>query len=534
MKRRLRRTKRAWMAWLLAAVWLAAAVPLPAPLHAEFFSDNYGAPQQLDIVLGESKVVSVANPKRLAIGDPAIADVAGASNTEILVSAKAAGETNLQIWDDYGQREIVVRVFEEDLAKLKSRLEDLFGTAGLRGVVLRIGDKERKVFVLGELPARKKDVVTQLLENFKDKVINLVTYSEYNPLVEIDVQVLEIAKTAIDKLGINWSTSFTFDEGTPAKTHNLLQQFMDIGKGLGISDFSRTAMVATMNVLERDNLARTLARPKLVALSGKEANFLVGGEVPVLSNVSVSSGTTTTSVEYVEYGIELKIKPEVKENGDIFCQLEVEIKSLDTSTQLTVQTGASISTTTPGFKRRNVSTELYLKNNQTIFLAGLIDNQETNNLQAVPGISNLPILGALFRSKDFQVGDTELVVSITPKIVNFGDMGADIQSRAAGGAAFDEEPAEAYSRSIQQTILKSVSYPLEAQRANLSGAVTVSLHLFSSGQIAGVVVSQSSGHKLLDNAAVFTVKRLAPYPSFPKGLMLKEIWVEVPITYQLS
>ena len=313
------------------------------------------------------------------------------------------------------------------------------------------------------------------------------------------------------------------------------RNFGDIIKAIGQSEFTRTHLTATLNILEQDNLARTLARPKLVAQSGKEAKFLVGGSVPVLGSVSVSSGTTTSSVNYVDVGIKLNIKPEVKENGDIACKLEVEIKTIDTANALVVNSGGSVGTSTPAFKTRNVSSELYLKNNQTIFLAGLIDNEEKNNLQNVPGIANIPIIGALFRSKDYQLGDTELVISLTPKIVNYGDMRQDIQGTAgAARKEANEDPADGYIRTVQETIIKNVSYPLEAQRANLSGDVVLSLHLLSNGQLVGVVVSQSSGHALLDKAAIFTVKKLNPYPVFPKGLLLKEIWVEVPIAYQLN
>lgn len=521
---------------ILAGIFLllTSAYLTPARVYPEFFTEDYGTQKQLDIVIGETKVVSVSNPKRIAIGNPAIADVASASASEILVSAKTAGETNLQIWDSFGQREIVVRVFEEDLAKLKQRLEDLFFTAGIRGLTFQVGDQERKIFVLGDMPLRKKEVVAQLLTSFKDKIIDLVTYSEDNPLVQIDVQILEIAKTAVDKLGINWSSTLTFNETPTPSSQTLNRHFGDVIKAVGQSQFDRTALTAVLNLLEQDNLLRTLARPKLVALSGKEAKFLVGGQVPILSNVSVSSGTTTTSVDYVDFGTKLSIKPEVKENGDIMVKLEVEIKTLDTSTNLTVQTGQSISTTTPGFKTRNASTELYLKNDQTVFIAGLLSRDETNNLQNVPWAGNLPIIGALFRSKDFSLGTTELVISINPKIVNYGDMRQDMKTAAMAKKGIEEEPADTYVRTIQDTILGNVSYPLEAQRANLSGTVVLSLHLLSNGQLVNVVVSQSSGHQLLDNAAVFTVKRLAPYPVFTKGLTLREIWVEVPITYQLS
>jgi pilus assembly protein CpaC len=521
---------------ILVLILSLAGVTAPRSSFGEFFSDDFDMPTTLDLVLGETKVLDVNNPQRVAIGDPAIADVAGASAKEIIISAKKVGETNLQIWDKFGKREIFVRVFIEDLQKLKSRLEDLFKTAGVHGVTFQVGDQERKIFVLGDMPLRKKDVVEQLLESFKEKVINLVVYKEDNPLVQIDVQVLEISKTAIDKLGVRWvgTTLFSESQGTD-NTQTLPRHFGDMIKGVGQSQFTRTDLTALLNLLEQDNLARTLARPKLVALSGKEAKFLVGGEVPVLGDVSVDNGSTTTSVDYVEYGIKLNIKPEVKENGDILCQMLVEIKTIDTSTELVVQTGESISTSTPGFKTRNVQTELYLKGDQTVFMAGLISNEEANNLTRVPGLGNLPIVGALFRSKEFQLGDTELVISITPKVINYGDMKEDIQaaSNAAAGRA-DEEPEDAYARQIQEIILKNVAYPMEAQRANLSGSVVLSLHLLSSGQLVNVVVNESSGHPLLDKAATFTAQRLAPYPGFPKTMLLKEIWVEVPINYQLN
>ncbi len=113
-----------WLFLVSALIVLGTVFFSTPPVYSEFFSDDYDLSRQMNIVVGESKVVSVANPKRIAIGDPAVADVVGASNSEIIVSAKKAGETNLQIWDDYGQREITLKIFQEDLNKLKKRLED--------------------------------------------------------------------------------------------------------------------------------------------------------------------------------------------------------------------------------------------------------------------------------------------------------------------------------------------------------------------------------------------------------------------------
>ncbi|HQP92179.1 MAG TPA: pilus assembly protein N-terminal domain-containing protein, partial [Candidatus Omnitrophota bacterium] len=112
-----------------SAYILISVLFFPSLAQTEFFSEDYGASKQLDIVVGESKVVTVSKPTRIAIGDPAVADVAGASNTEMIVAAKRPGETNLQIWDALGQREIRIRIFEEDLNQLRKRLQDLFSTA---------------------------------------------------------------------------------------------------------------------------------------------------------------------------------------------------------------------------------------------------------------------------------------------------------------------------------------------------------------------------------------------------------------------
>jgi len=242
------------VAILLARHFLVFALSFTAAgsVYPEYFSEEYNSPRKLDVVVGESKVLTVSNPKRVAIGDPAVADVAGASATEIIISAKAAGETNLQVWDDMGQREITINVFTEDLAKLKNRLQDLFQTAGVRGITFQTGEQERKIFVLGDMPLRKKEVVTQLLSNFKDKIIDLLTYSEDNPLVEMDAQIMEISKTAIDKLGIDWSQTVTFNEiqpGAPGATtggvfpqHTLNRQMGDLLKSVWQSKFNRTTL----------------------------------------------------------------------------------------------------------------------------------------------------------------------------------------------------------------------------------------------------------------------------------------------------
>ncbi|MDD5355283.1 MAG: TonB family protein, partial [Candidatus Omnitrophica bacterium] len=321
-----------------------------------------------------------------------------------------------------------------------------------------------------------------------------------------------------------------------------------------LSDWRTGRFSATLNFLKINNKARTLSRPKIVCLSGKEAKLLVGGERPIITSstsTTDTSGATTTNydIELKEYGITLTIKPIVKDNGEIQVALNTEISEIDTSEALDL----TDTTSTPGFTTRSAETELTVMDGQTVFLAGLIKHKRTDDRDSVAGFGSIPILGALFRHKDFAQRDTEVVITLTPTILR----SKAISQPSAGTAALkskspvssiesaltrtDEswltplsgsDPVVGYSTLIQNIINSNIKYPQGLRGDVVSGTVKLSLHLLPTGELLGAVVMQSSGSETLDEAAARAVKKLSPFPAFPSEVKLKELWLDIPIVYR--
>ncbi|HNS71496.1 MAG TPA: TonB family protein, partial [bacterium] len=279
---------------------------------------------------------------------------------------------------------------------------------------------------------------------------------------------------------------------------------------------------------------KVLSQPKVVCLSGEEAKISVGGEVPVVTTTTGESGTAT-NVEYKEYGVILKIRPIVMENDMVKINLYTEVSDIDWINAVTAS-GISI----PAFSKREASTELFIKTGETVFIGGLIKSDKSKDVEKIPAIGNIPVLGALFRSKDFQNDKTELVISLTPDIIKYGE-DPILKEETDGYKVITGDPntqpsndLRKYIWNIQRKIISSLIYPPSAEEQAVQGEIKLSLHLFSDGTLSGVRVIQSSGHRVLDDTVIDTVKRLSPYEPFPSSMEEKEVWIEVPIVYSLN
>lgn len=522
--------------------------------YAQLFEGESVA-NEIILVIGEVQPLPVKNPQQVKIGNPAIFDVTNAGQQELLLSGLAEGETTLTIVDAYGKRQYVVQVFTEDLEKTKERIDILLETAGYDTVKTRIGYKERKIFLTGTLAETEQQDFQTMIAPLQGKVVDLIAYEEALS-VEIDVEVLEIGKTDLDNLGLEWNKSVLFEEGGVAggtitgAPYDLWDptQFFKIMK-----DWRTGTIRATLNFLKQNNKARTLSRPKIVCLSGKEAKLLVGGERPIITGSTTTAGsgssTQTFDVELKEYGIELSIKPTVKKDNEISVELKTEITEVDDANAIAL----SASTTTPGFTKRSAETELSVLDGQTIFLAGLISSKRTDNRDSVQGLGKIPILGALFRHRNLSQRDTEVVITLTPTVLRtkrpaYAHAAASTTIITGLGTApltgsadttpkplsADDELVQSYSHLVKNIIHSNVSYPASLQGKSIKGAVKLSLHVQSSGKLLGVVIMQSSGNQVLDDLAEHTVKKLSPFPAFPKDLKLKELWIDMPIVYKLD
>jgi len=506
--------------------------------------------EDMVVIIGETTTLSVNNPKQVKIGNPLLLDVASAGKKELLLSGLEEGETTLTVVDGFGKKNYTVKVYKEDLAKLKERVDILLEAAGFTALQTRIGDKERKIFVTGSLPLSKQASFDSRISSVREKIVNLVDFYDDVMSVEIDVEVLEIEKTEMDTLGLSWNKTITFSEGTAVPDRFQLDNLFNPTDTLKIlSDWRTSTFNATLNFLKQNNKARTLSRPKIVCLSGKEAKLLVGGERPIIKSSSTTAPTTggsTTSyeVEYKDYGITLTIKPIIKENDEIQVALNTEITEVDTTQSQTVGGGVS----TPGFKKRNAETELTVLDGQTVFLAGLIKNKKTDDRDSISGLGSIPIIGALFRNRDFDHVDTEIVITLTPKILKNArniqkesakdtttpniNIAENTNANLPTASLASDDPAFDYSSLIQNIINSNIAYPKELKGQGAEGTVKLSLHLLPTGELLGAIIMQSSGNKVLDEAADKTVKKLAPFPAFPLKLKLKELWLDIPIVYR--
>jgi pilus assembly protein CpaC len=505
--------------------------------------------QDLQMMVNELKVFTVQKIERVAISDPAVADVTVLSEEEIMLIAKKAGATTLIIWDESGQRTFNITVIEQDLEKTAQKISGLLDSSDIRG--LRLKTEEDNVYVIGDaLTEYELAKVQDVLEPFTN-VVNLVRIRERQPLLEIDVNVLEVAYDDLKKLGLSWTSLLPVTYTEPSGTRTAGSAYDPKSHITGkapklwrVFKWDRSTINAKLNFLITEGHARTLANPKLVTLSGKEASFLVGGEVPYITVETEGR----TSVQWKDYGVNLKINPLINSKNEINTKLRAEVTDLDWANAVTHQ-GYSI----PAIKKREAQTELFLNEGDTIFLAGLIKNEDSRNVDRLPWLGKIPILGELFKSREFRDQRTELVISLTPKIVGekatpeyagrrkpeqIGQKApvstSTVQQQAA--ASYDnikaDSPLTYYSHMIEDIITRNVVYPAQAKEAGLEGSVEIDLYLLSNGQLREVKLKKPSGIAILDQTALAAVEKQAPYPAFPEQITQKELKLSVPVIFK--
>jgi len=520
----------------------------------------------ITIYKGEIKVIAVDNPTRVVISNPNVADVSSVSKDEMIILAKDAGATNLIWWDGHGQHISQVDVFPENMASVKERIDNILKEINFPAVTARTMDSEGKVLLLGNVKT-SQDVerINVALGSLKAKIINLVQVREEETVVGIDVQVMELDRDATNTLGFSWPGSTTVTEvGSPS----LAAAGTNWGSLFRVINVSRVAFTLTLDALVQEGKARILSQPRLSCQSGKEAELLVGGEKPILTTtVAATTGATGTNVDYKEFGIKLKIKPVVTENKRIKLALNMEVSEVGTAETL----GSANSPTAKAYPltKRSASTELFLNDGQTMAIGGLRKQKLEEDLRKTPFLGDVPILGAAFRKKTTrrgggqgERGDVDLFITLTPTILKEGvttegtkegtapplkgEKPAEDKAKATSKAAptvtssrlrtaytqRKTSPVSEYVRQVSQQIRRNFTYPWAAKEANLKGSVRLALRVYYTGELLDVEIRQSSGYAVLDENAVNTVKKVAPYPAFPAQMKQKELWIDLPVVYK--
>ncbi len=510
-----------------------------------------GIGEELKLYLGQVKFVPVNSPTRIVIGNPAIADVTNVTSNEITIMPKSVGSTSFTLWDSFGEQSFRVLVCPEDMTDTKRRIDNLLSKLNLPGVYTKAEDQENKVLLLGkvELP-QDREMISLALGPLKDKTTDLIVVKEEEAIIEIAVEVLELDKGATNTLGFTWPASFTLSTDQVTGSTYTGIPVTRWGSLFTNTKWSRSVFEFKLDALIQEGKARVLSRPRLACQSGKEAELLVGGEKPIFTTtVAASTGAEGTEVEYKEYGIKLKIKPTLTDDNRIKAALNIEVSELESTTPESI--GSTTTTTAKAYPltKRNTSTEVILNDEQVMAIGGLIKQKSSEELRKLPWFADLPLIGFAFRQRTTTTGsgyntkgDTELFITITPKIVTgkkeavkVAKVAEDAPSRViSADEEKSSEPMVQYTDVVKKRILERLSYPREAKESGFQGTVKLRLHLSYQGELLDAMIKDPSGYKILDDNTLEIARGIASYPAFPSSIDLRDLWVEVPVIYQLD
>ncbi|RMF41801.1 MAG: type II and III secretion system protein family protein [Alphaproteobacteria bacterium] len=411
---------------ILAATLGAAQLLLPGVVSAQSPSVlriMQGATSN-SIVVALNRAVVVESSREFAevsVANPGIADVAALSNKTVYVLGKAPGRTTLTILGPGGRpiTNVDIRV-SPDIAEFKERLREV-----LPGERIEVRTANDGIVLSGKVSgARKIDQALELAERYAPgRVTNLMQVGGTQQVM-LKVRIAEMQRSTAKSLGvslgirtlfgnfsINGSTNNITLTGTPP-TATYTQPTDAFGSVVGSIAAGNALFVdLAIDALESKGMVRTLAEPNLIALSGDQAKFLAGGEVPI--PVPNDAGI---AIEYKPFGVGLSFRPRVIDEDLINIELEAFVSSIDTANGIVLSTvGGNV--LAPAFTVRRANTTVELRDGQSFAIAGLLQDAFTDNASQLPWLGDLPVLGTLFRSTDFQRSQSELVIIVTPYLV---------------------------------------------------------------------------------------------------------------------
>jgi pilus assembly protein CpaC len=371
------------------------------------------APEQVvSVSKGASALLVNTTPiQRFSIGDPAVAEAVVVSPTEILINGKTLGTTSLFLWDNTGSIKLYSVEVTADAPGLQRYLSSVL--AGERIDVIASGNV---VTLSGQV--RDASVANRAVEIAKGSGATIVDNLSTPEAVQVLLRVrfAEVNKSAIKEFRSQLATLNPQDLDSrrdwvgSANTDPQSGGFSDGVVDLGL--FNANASIELLiRALTSKGLLKSLAEPNLIALPGREASFLAGGEFPYPA-VQGGGASNSVSIVFKEFGIRLRFTPTITRSGSIRLKVAPEVSSLDFSNPL-VFGGFTI----PSLLTRRAETEVEMKNGQYLAIAGLVDNTMTDNMTKVPILGDIPILGQFFRSKDARQRRTELLVLVSPKLV---------------------------------------------------------------------------------------------------------------------
>ncbi len=386
--------------------------------------DDDGQIPEIEMFVGESRVFPAPGVSRIAVGNGALLTAAALDNKEVILFANGAGTSSLFIWNADGRyQRVKISIVPGDTARYAREIAAFLSTipkarASVVGANIIVeGDElsDADILKIEELAKRYPQIV-----NFTNRV-------GWEQMVMMDVKVMEFPVTELRELGLKWSSTGgaaiagiwglgrrghsgpyevkirTGEDNSPPITGPNNTGAV-IPSGLNAISFLNMGLNAQLNLLAQEGKAVVLAEPQLSARNGAKASFLAGGEIPY-----AFSNRDGVFVQFKTYGVKLDITPKVDRRGVVRATIHAEVSGVDRS--ITTAGG-------PALLSRKTETEFNLREGETLVLAGLVQREQSNDLDKVPVLGDIPVLGTLFRSKRFQNKETELVVFVTPTVVN--------------------------------------------------------------------------------------------------------------------
>lgn len=382
--------------------------------------ENYD--DTITIVQGQTTLLPFPGVVRVSIGEEDLANAQPAGAGEVLLTGLKAGVTDLRVWSESGvQKRFLLKIIDNSWVRILEVANIVL--ADVEGVNAR--EDNGIVFIEGRI-LRDQDVgIVEDLKKKLDKevkagkvVINVVMPNvNLQAMVMLDVQVVEVRKQEMNNLGIQW------DAVTNGPSYGIVGEFHGAGNfdktlsasGLLFSEgkapikvgsqYIGTSIGSKLNFLQNEGIARVLAQPKLVTRSGSQAEFLAGGEVPI-PTVNKDNEVRTF---FKQVGVILKISPKADPDGFIETLVNVEVSQVDDSVQVLG---------IPGFITRKTKMEMNVLSGQTMVISGMLSAENSKAIDKMPGLSKIPILGELFKSRDFQEKTTELMIFVTPYLID--------------------------------------------------------------------------------------------------------------------
>jgi pilus assembly protein CpaC len=373
----------------------------------------------INVLVGQSRVINFDKPiGRFSVSNPDIAEAVLVAPDQVLVNGKAFGQVNFIAWEQKGSRFLVFDVFvRTNLSLIDAQIRALFPKDDIR-----LSQANGSVVISGSVSSVKVgEQVDQVVQAAGFKTVNMLQSPVRDMTqVQLQVRVAEVSRNRMRELGTSYAYEskpgvggFIGSGGGPFTMDKI-----DGGNIFGsVAGSALNVFVMGGNTfnflraLQTQGAIRQLAEPNLIAMDGQQASFLAGGEYPVPMIQSGQGGNAVTVV-FKEYGVRLNFKPTIIDEDHIRLELEPEVSTIDFANGVKFD-GFLI----PALKTRRAKTGVELRDGQSFALAGLLDNNETHSLSRIPILSDVPILGALFKSKQFQKQETELMFIITAQLV---------------------------------------------------------------------------------------------------------------------